>query len=62
MQLSDGKSVFAYVALAETVKDPAEKKRLLEQAVAIDVATLTSRRLTNAIAQRYARAMLGAGR
>ena len=62
MKLSDGKSVFAHVALAATVADPAEKKRLLEQALAIDVTTLSSRRLTNAIAQRYARALLGAGR
>jgi hypothetical protein len=62
MKLSNGKSVFAHVALAATVTDPGEKKRLLEQAIAIDVATLESRRLTNAIAQRYARALLGAGR
>jgi hypothetical protein len=62
MQLSDRKSVFAYVALAATVTDPAEKKRLLESALAIDVAKLTSRRLTNLIAQRYARAMLSAVR
>jgi hypothetical protein len=62
MQLSDRKSVFAYVALAATVTDPAEKKRLLESALAIDVAALTSRRLTNLIAQRYARALLSAAR
>jgi TRAP transporter T-component len=62
MQLSDGKSVFAHVALAATVTDPAEKKRLLEAALAIDVATLTSRRLTNAIAQRYAKALLTTAR
>lgn len=60
MQLSDRKSVFAYVALAVTMTDPAEKRRLLEQALAIDVSTLPSRRLTNLIAQRYARALLGA--
>src|SRR6266851_1071771 len=52
MQLSDGKSVFAYVALAATVTDPADKRRLLERALAIDVSTLASRRLTNLIAQR----------
>jgi hypothetical protein len=62
MQLSGGKSVFAHVALAATIGDPAEKRRLLEQALAIDVSTLTSRRLTNLIAQRYARALLAAGR
>ncbi len=58
MQLSDRKSVFAHVALAATIADPAEKRRLLEQALAIDVNTLPSRRLTSAIAQRYARALL----
>lgn len=62
MELSGGKSVFAYVALAATVTNPAEKKKLLEAAVAIDTATLTSRRLTNLIAQRYARALLSAPR
>jgi hypothetical protein len=58
MVLSDKKSVFAYVALAATTADAAEKRRLLEAAVAIDTATLTTRRLTNLIAQRYARALL----
>jgi TRAP transporter T-component len=62
MALTDGKSVFAHVALAATVADPAEKKRLLEQSLVIDVSTLASRRLTNSIAQRYARALLAAGR
>ena len=62
MQLSDRKSVFAYVALASTIADRAEKRRLLEQALAIDVTTLASRRLTNLIAQRYARALLTAAR
>ena len=62
MQLSEQKSVFACVALAETIADPAEKRRLLEQALAIDVSTITSRRLTNLIAQRYARALLSAAR
>jgi len=60
--LTDGKSVFAYVALAATIADPAEKKRLLEQSLAIDVNALPSRRLTNAIVQRYARALLAAAR
>ena len=62
IELSGGKSVFAYVALASTIADPAEKKKLLEAAVAIDAASLTSRRLTNLIAQRYARALLNASR
>jgi TRAP transporter T-component len=62
MELSDRKSVFAYVALAVTIADPVEKRRLLEQALAIDASSLPSRRLTNLIAQRYARALLGAVR
>lgn len=62
MELSDRKSVFAYVALAATTADAAEKRKLLEQALAVDAATLTSRRLTNLIAQRYARALLNASR
>ena len=62
MALSDHKSVFAYVALASTISDAAEKRRLLEQAVAIDVSGSTKRRLTNLIAQRYARALLSASR
>jgi hypothetical protein len=60
--LSDGNSAFAYVAFASTVTDPAEKRKLLQQAVAVDVNKLGSRRLTNLIAQRYARALLAAGR
>jgi hypothetical protein len=40
------------------VSDPAEKRRLLEAAVAIDVSATPARRLTNLIAQRYARAQL----
>ena len=60
--LSEGKSVFAYVALASTVTNPAEKRRLLQSALAIDAATITTRRLTNLIAQRYARALLAATR
>jgi hypothetical protein len=62
LELSDRKSVFAYVALAATIADPAEKRKLLEQSLAIDVSTITSRRLTNTIAQRYARALLSAAR
>ena len=60
--LSEGKSVFAYVALAAAVTNAAEKRRLLESALAIDPATITTRRLTNLIAQRYARALLAAAR
>jgi hypothetical protein len=62
MQLSDRKSVFAYVAFAVTIADPVEKRRLLEQALAVDVSTLESRRMTNLIAQRYAKALLSAVR
>jgi hypothetical protein len=56
--LSSGHSVFAYLTMAEAVTDPVERRRLLQQAVAIDVNQLPTRRLTNLIAQRYARAML----
>jgi hypothetical protein len=62
LQLSNGKSVFAYVALASVTSDAAEKRKLLEQALAIDAASITSRRLTNLIAQRYARAMTASPR
>jgi len=58
IQLSEGKSVFAYVALALVTPDQAEKKKLLDQALAIDLASVTSRRLTNLIAQRYAKALV----
>jgi hypothetical protein len=61
-QLQNGQSVFAYLALALVTADPAEKKRLLDRALAVDVETLTSRRLTNLIAQRYARALAGSTR
>src|SRR6185503_4854534 len=56
MELTGKKSVFAYVALASTITDAAEKKRLLQEAAAIDVASIQTRRLTNLIAQRYAKA------
>jgi hypothetical protein len=59
-QLSNGKSAFAYVAYAATVSDPTERKSLLEQALKIDVSSTSNRRLTNLIAQRYARAELRA--
>ena len=58
VELSGGKSVFAYVALATVTAEAGEKRKLLEQALAVDVSKLTSRRLTNLIAQRYARAVL----
>ena len=60
VRLSNGKSVFAYVALALVATDPAEKRKLLNQALAIDPASITSHRLTNLIAQRYARALTAA--
>jgi TRAP transporter T-component len=62
LALSEGKSAFAYVAFAATVTDAAQKRQLLQEAVAIDVSTLRSRRLTNLIAQRYARALLAGSR
>ena len=62
MQLSDGKSVFARVAFATTLSDPAERTRLLQEAVNVDVSTVRSHRLTNLIAQRYAKALLSAAR
>jgi predicted anti-sigma-YlaC factor YlaD len=56
-QLQHGTSVFAYVALALVTSNAAEKERLLDAALAVDVEKLTSRRLTSLIAQRYARAL-----
>jgi hypothetical protein len=56
-QMQNGQSVFAYVALALVTTNPAEKQRLLDQALAVDVEKRTSRRLTSLIAQRYARAL-----
>src|SRR5262245_25189595 len=40
-QLQNGKSVFAYVAMALVTNNAAEKQRLLEQALAVDVEQLT---------------------
>jgi len=62
IQLSGGKSVFAYVALALVTPDATEKRKLLDQALAIDVSQRPSRRLTNLIAQRYAKAVLDSRR
>lgn len=58
MQLSGGQSVFARVAYAATLTNQAEKRRLLQQALEVDVSKSPSRRLTNLIAQRYAKALL----
>ena len=60
--LSDGKSVFAYVAMALVTSDAAEKGKLLDQALAVDPGAITSHRLTNLIAQRYARALKATAR
>jgi hypothetical protein len=62
IELSNGKSAFAYVALAMVTSNTVEKGKLLEQALAIDPASITSHRLTNLIAQRYARALTAAAR
>jgi len=63
MALSGGKSVFARVTFASTLPDQvAEKKTLLQQAADVDLATVTSRRLTNLIAQRYAKFLLNGAR
>jgi hypothetical protein len=62
IELSQGRSVFAYLAMAMTLPEGAERRKLLEQAVAIDVQKSPVRRLTNLIAQRYAKALLDAGR
>jgi TRAP transporter TatT component family protein len=59
MELSDGQSVFARVAYAATLTNQTEKRQLLQQAVEVDVSKSPSRRLTNLIAQRYAKALLG---
>jgi glutathione S-transferase len=58
MELSGGQSVFARVAYAATLTSPVEKRRLLQQAIEVDVSKSPSRRLTNLIAQRYARVLL----
>ncbi len=62
LELSKGKSVFAYVALAAVTADAVERRKLLDQALAIDAASITSHRLTNLIAQRYARALTASAR
>jgi len=61
MELSGGKSVFARVTYALTLSNQAEKRRLLQEAAVVDVSSAPSRRLTNLIAQRYAKALLSAG-
>ena len=62
MELSGGKSVFARVTYALTLSNQTERRRLLQEAAQVDVATVPARRLTNIIAQRYARALLTAAR
>jgi len=62
IELSEGRSVFAYLAMAMTLPEGAERRKLLEQAVTIDVQNSPVRRLTNLIAQRYAKALLAAAR
>ena len=62
MELSGGKSVFARVTYASTLSDRTEKTRLLQQAIDEDVSKMPSRRLTNLIAQRYAKALLAGAR
>jgi len=59
MELSGGQSVFARVAYASTLSNQTEKRKLLQQAVDVDVSKVPGRRLTNLIAQRYAKALLG---
>jgi len=60
--LADGKSAYAYVALAESVsvaaQDRAEFEKLLKTALAIDLEARPSLRLANLVAQRRARALL----
>ena len=62
MELSGGKSVFARVVFASTLSAQAEKRRLLQQALDVDVSTAPSHRLTNLIAQRYAKVLLNGAR
>jgi hypothetical protein len=65
VQLSNGKSAFAYVAMAVSVAGPAgdraEYARLLRAALAIDPSQEPSIRLANLLAQRRARFLLGDG-
>jgi predicted anti-sigma-YlaC factor YlaD len=60
--LAEGKSVFAYVTLAESVSvaagDRAEFDKLLKAALAVDLEARPSIRLANLIAQRRARFLL----
>jgi hypothetical protein len=58
VELSQGHSAFAYVALATAVTDRAASRRLLEQALAVDINALPDRRLANLVVQRYARMLL----
>lgn len=58
MELSGGKSAFARVTYALTLSNQVEKRRLLQEAAEVDVNSIPTRRLTNLIAQRYAKALL----
>ena len=62
VELSGGRSAFAYVGLASGVslpaKDRAEFDRLLRAALAIDIDGTPRLRLANAVAQRHARYLL----
>lgn len=60
LRLSHGASALAYVTYASTVDDRAERETLLRKAVEVDPNALPARRLTNLVAQRYARALLSA--
>ncbi|HVL67041.1 MAG TPA: TRAP transporter TatT component family protein [Vicinamibacterales bacterium] len=61
--LSEGQSAFAYVSLATSVAQPAQDRaefeRLLKAALAIDVDERPALRLSNLIAQKRARFLLG---
>jgi predicted anti-sigma-YlaC factor YlaD len=63
VELSRGASAGPYVSLAESVavsaQDRAEFTRLLEQALAVDLAAAPSLRLANTLAQQRARWLLG---
>ena len=64
VELSAGQSVFAYVTMAgvaQSARDRAEFQRLLEKAVAVDIAKTPRLRLANVIAQRKARRLLEQG-
>ena len=63
MQLSGGRRAAPLVSFAETVdvaiQDRVEFKKLLDQALAINIDDAPDQRLSNIIAQRRARWLLG---